>query len=115
MTIQRKVLLGLVSVVPLLIFAAIIGPMIYFSFNDPATLGRFLLERSTIELTVFNAVLLVGNYGPVILYLYYVAQNAALKERRLAWLLAVAIAGQFALPVYWFLFIWKAQSSTTRV
>jgi hypothetical protein len=115
MTTQRKALLGLVSVVPLLVFAGIVGPMIYFSFSDPGTLGKFLLGRSTIEIIVINVALLVGSYGPVIYYLYHIAQNPTLRERRQILIFLVLVAVQLALPVYWFLFIWNAESETTRV
>lgn len=115
MTAQRKTLLGLVSVLPLLVFAGIVGPIIYFSFSDPAALGKFLLGRSTIEIIVINVALLVGSYGPVMYYLYQIAQNPSLRERRLVWIFLVLVAVQLALPVYWFLFIWNAESETTRV
>ena len=102
-----KLLLGLIAITPLLISVIFVGPIVYFAFADPEALGRFLLGLNPAVMLLVNVVLLVGSYGPMIFYLVHAARNADLENRRTAWILVLVFVGVFAMPVYWFLFVWR--------
>ena len=102
----RKLLLGFVSIIPILISVLCLGVFISIFQGNGEDVFRYLIEHQA-AIGLFNSLLLVLSQGPVIFYIIHAARNSNLADRKAVWIIAMVLCGGFALPIYWFMFIWQ--------
>ena len=102
MTSGERILAGIASFSPLAGFLACIAMGLYFGLRD----GR--QDEVTIVLDVF--VLTVACTGGLLfLHISHVWRNKhlATTSRKLGWTLGLLVCPVVAMPVYWYLYVWK--------
>jgi uncharacterized membrane protein len=119
MTKQSKILSGILSFLPILLFvvyivmfiSSMIGVVAHADTfeNDPLSLfSNFAgMLISIILLAVFA---LIG----LIYFLIHVINNKQLADNeRIIWVLVFVFAGMIGYPIYWYMRIWKAENPLT--
>lgn len=105
-----KLLFGFVSILPILITALFFGVAVSVFQGYGEDLIRvlilYLLEHQAV-LVLLNPIMLLLSYGPVILFIIHAAKNLNLGDRKAVWIVFMLLCGGFALPIYWFMFIWQ--------
>jgi len=113
MSKQGKILLGIVSFLPLvfiiiycIFFFSMFSPAFHESVQQPGP-PVFLLGNMT-EMQVSMALLIITALGLLIYYLIHIMNNQLLDSTdRLTWILIILLANVAAYPIYWYLKIWK--------
>ncbi|MEP7277147.1 MAG: hypothetical protein ABI813_00770 [Bacteroidota bacterium] len=109
----RKLLLGLLSVLPLLLIGAYL--VVFFSFFFTALRNQ---QQEAFESQVFlqhigwiiGTALLMGitSLAMKIYFIIHAVNNKVLDStERLVWILIFIFAGTVGYPVYWYMRIWK--------
>ncbi len=113
MSKQGKILLGMVSFLPLvfiIIYAIFYYSMFAPSFHESIQQNGppvFLLGDMN-QMQISMALLIITALGLLIYYLIHVMNNRLLDSTdRLTWILIILLANVAAYPIYWYLKIWK--------
>ena len=111
MSRRKKVLLGIASVMPLVLM------LVYFGAFGALWLTNGLDEGSDVSpvLVALLAVsIVISVFGGWAMVLYYVVwlfrQPYADDSKRTLWTVLLLVVNAMALPVFWFLFIWREES-----
>lgn len=107
-----KVLLGLATVWPIFyifIFFGFIFSMLIFVPDASAPHRGFpLMPFSFVALFAMHFITIIGGLALTVFYVVNIFKNNRLDQnQKLMWALLSFFAGLFALPVYWYLYIWK--------
>lgn len=105
MKVYGKVLLGFLSVLPLVSAILFFGSFIYLYQTNSNDFFEFVITRPEL-VTIFNVLFSFSAYGPFIFYIVHAARNPNLADRRVAWILLIVFLGFFVMPFYWYMFIW---------
>jgi hypothetical protein len=117
MSKQRKIILGILSFLPLLfivIYFVFFFSMFASGFRESAQGGGppvFLLNNMN-GLSITMGLLVITSLGLLIYYIIHVMNNTRLDSSgRLVWLLIVLLANVVAYPIYWYLEVWKSPAT----
>ena len=106
-----KIILGIVTFLPLLLAISIIGFVIFHFFSmffsqEPAMPMMYFSYLSYLLPYIFPAILL--SLGLFIFYVVHIIQNASLDaEKRILWIVITFMAYALATPIYWYVHVWK--------
>jgi len=113
MSTTRKLLLGLLSFLPIVLF--IVYLIVFFSFfvsifghvHEEDVLPASLAER----IAVLVAAIILLAVCSLFLLVYFIVHNinnrAIDNTERIVWVLIFIFAGMIGFPVYWYMRIWK--------
>ena len=107
MSSLQKLILGILAILPLIVTCAMFGAIFYLVRTDDWRIFQYSLDNP-VAIPVFNLALLILLYGPNIFYLVHAGRNPNLHDRKVAWIILMVLFGVFAMPIYWFQFIWRA-------
>ena len=113
MSKSRRLLLGILSLLPLVFLAVYM--VVIFSFfitairnsHDPNIFPEIMLEH--IGGIIAVALLMVfTNLGMLIYFIIHAVNNKVIEgSERIVWILVFIFAGMIGFPVYWYMRIWK--------
>jgi len=112
---SSKIILGILTFLPLLFVISFLGFIIinFFSmfFSQEPVMPLMLFSYLSYILPyVFPIILL--SMGLFVFYIIHIVQNALLDtEKRILWVVVMFLAYGVAIPTYWYIHIWKDNSS----
>ncbi|MDO8507525.1 MAG: hypothetical protein Q7S53_03075 [bacterium] len=110
MTKKVKVLLGILSILPLITAFVVLGLFVYAEFNTQSW--------SDADLLLFIIAILVANifyYMSLIIFIINIFKNEKVpKNLQIVWLLLFLFFGYYVFPVYWYLYIWRDKRGGER-
>ncbi len=106
MKLSVKILYGLLAFLPLATVIIFLGSFIYLIQTNEKEFFDYLIDHPGI-VTIFNLLILIPAYGPIILYIIHAARNPDLADRKPAWIILIVLLGGLAMPFYWYKFIWQ--------
>lgn len=101
-----KILLGLLSLVELATLFLFAGFFGYLVVTNDATFLINAIEHHPVLVALFNLTMPVIQSAPFVYFLVHAARNPELSDRRVTWILFMLFLSPFALPVYWYHFVW---------
>jgi len=116
MSKNKKILIGIFSILPLLLFVVYLVSMVSFLihfFSQIAVRGKeydlFYAEFSNMAGMIVTMVLLgLLSLGVMIYFLVHAINNQFLKsDERLVWILVFIFVGMVSFPIYWYMRIWR--------
>ena len=116
MSKNKKILIGIFSILPLLLFVVYLVSMVSFLihfFSQIAVRGKeydlFYAEFSNMAGMIVTMVLLgLLSLGVLIYFLVHAINNQFLKsDERLVWILVFIFVGMVSFPIYWYMRIWR--------
>ena len=114
MSKQRKVWLGIASAVPLVLMAAyFVLLLLIFATTDVDSdepTGLWIASFVLIGLSVVGAWAMVAYY---IVWLFRI--EPADDGKKTLWIVLLLVLQSLALPIFWFLFIWREESLAPKV
>lgn len=111
---STKIILGILTFLPLLLAISIIGLIIFnflsmFFAHEPYMPMRYLSYLGYMLPYIFPAILL--SMGLFVFYLTHIFQNSLLDtEKRILWSVIMFLIFGIATPIYWYLHIWKQEA-----
>src|SRR5882757_6389751 len=119
MSKQGKILLGLVSFLPIaliivygIFFISMFTSVFRESVRQKGPPAFLLGNMGYLQVTM--ALLVISALGLLIFYLIHAINNTRLDNTdRLVWVLALLLGNVVAYPIYWFMQVWKAPATTT--
>ena len=116
MSINRKILLGILTIIPILCLIAYIVSIFAVVFSVPhqrASNGPPVMFFVMMGVFAFGLLL---NLGVMALYVINAFNNPRIpQDQKVLWLIVIFMGGLVATPIYWYLFIWKDATATTQV
>jgi hypothetical protein len=118
-TKTQKVLLGIFTLLPFIIFPIIFLQIFQFVVHVVAESNHGDPEPADILAAVFSFVtpiILLGilSLGLLVFYIVHVASNKEIQPvERIMWVLLFIFIGVIAFPIYWLLRIWISPTTTT--
>lgn len=102
-----KLLLLFVTLYPIVyliyFITAIMNMMM--TLDDPASVGGVFPM-----LFMMHLIAMVGVIALITFYIVHAVRNRALaNETRIIWVLLIFLGNMIAMPIYWYLYIWKPQ------
>jgi hypothetical protein len=107
MKVSLRLLLGIVSILPFVVSVFFIGTIFYLVRTDPQVLEEFFVSLHPLAGLIINIGLFSVAYGPVVFYVIHAGRNPDLADRKAVWIILMIFLGAFAMPIYWYLFIWQ--------
>jgi len=113
MSTSRKLLLGILSFLPIILFVVYL--IIFFGFfitifrhvHEEDVLPAMVMERVA-GLMVAIMLLAFCSLGLLIYFIIHSINNKAIDStERIVWVLVFIFAGMIGFPVYWYMRIWK--------
>ena len=105
MTHMRKILLGIASWLPLASLT------LFYVWWTRAADSEAMFEASPAPVIGFAVAMLLGLVLVLFFVLRVVREPAMHGTRKLAWVIALSVAGVLALPAYWYLHVWQSPGS----
>ncbi len=112
---STKIILGILTFLPLLFTISILG---FIAFNF---FSVFFSQEPKMPLMLFSYLSYILPYafliillalGLFIFYIAHIIQNSFLDtEKRILWIVVVFLVYGFAIPIYWYIHIWKENSA----
>lgn len=110
-----KIILGVLSFIPPLFAITILGLIVSnfffmsFSENPEMPLMLFSYLSKLFPYIFFVAILALGLF---VFYIVHIIQNSFFDtEKRILWIAIMFFAYGIAIPIYWYVHIWKQRSS----
>ncbi|MEL7832538.1 hypothetical protein [Fodinibius sp. Rm-B-1B1-1] len=109
-----KIILGILTFLPLLFAVSILGLIIFNFFSmfftqEPAMPLMYFSYLGYILPYIFPAILL--SLGLFVFYIVHLVQNSSLDtEKRILWSVVMFLVFGVATPIYWYFHIWKKDS-----
>ena len=117
MSRSGKLFLGILTLLPFVLFAIYIAFFItlFFDFfqqplvaDDPA-----FVFGNMYPVFAVGILMVLTSFGLLIYYIIHVVNNKQIdSNERLIWILVFLFAGMIGFPIYWFLRIWKAPDTS---
>ncbi len=117
MSKNKKILIGIFSILPLLLFAVYLVSMVSFFihfFNETGLHGKepegiFYTEFGNIAGMIVTIILLgLLSLAVMVYFLVHAINNQFLKsDERLVWILVFIFVSMVSFPIYWYMRIWK--------
>ena len=109
-----KLLLGLLSILPLILAAVIIievflifPEILYWNHNEPEPYTVFSTFAPVFITSIIAAFL---SLGLLIFFIIHMLNNKKIESsERLIWIIVFLLAGVVGYPIYWYLRIWKEE------
>ena len=128
MTRRKKMMLGAVTMWPLfymgLFFAFVFSQFVLMGVGGAVggkeageTLGLVMVASFGV-IFVLHALTILGSMALMVYYIVHVFQNPRLdddKNTRLLWALVLFFGNMLAMPIYWYLNIWKVPDTPADV
>lgn len=110
-----KIVLGILTFLPLLFAISILGFVIFnfFSmfFSQEPVMPMMLFSYLSYVLPHLFIIILLA-LGLLVFYIVHIIQNSFLdSEKRILWIVVVFLAYAVAIPIYWYIHIWKNNSA----
>jgi Phospholipase_D-nuclease N-terminal len=117
MSKNKKILIGIFSILPLLLFViymvSMVSFFIYF-FNETAVQGKdpedfFYAGFGNMAGMIVTMVLLgLLSLAVMVYFLVHAINNQSLnRDERLVWILVFIFVGMVTFPIYWYMRIWQ--------
>lgn len=112
---SAKIVLGILTFLPLLFVISILGFVIFNFFSmffsqDPEMPMMLFSYLSHILPYLFVIILLT--LGLFVFYIVHIIQNSFLDtEKRILWIVVVLLVYGVAIPIYWYIHIWKRKTA----
>lgn len=118
MTISKpvKILLGLATLSPFVFVVALFGSFFFIISNAPKQPREFE-EFFSIYGAIFNLVcfLFTAVFSALwVFFIVHAARNPNLDTMRTTWLVVLIVLGGWAMPFYWFHYIWRDGKTEPR-
>jgi hypothetical protein len=116
MTKSKKIFLGALSLLPLVLMVVyiVLAMSMFFSMiRHPLEMeeGNFppdLFFRGMLPAIIVGLVMAVASFGLLIYFIIHVVNNKNIDgNERLIWILVLIFAGMIGFPVYWYMRIWN--------
>ncbi len=111
-----KIVLGILSFMPIFLFALFFLSFFYMMINAPQmhpAFGPCNAHRpgpppEFFLIFVFEILMFLFNFGMIIFYvIHLLSSSVASTSEKIAWTLLLLFLNFLAFPVYWYLYIWK--------
>ncbi|PAU93345.1 hypothetical protein CK503_11435 [Aliifodinibius salipaludis] len=112
---SAKIVLGIITFLPLLFTISILGFIIFNFFS------MFFSQEPQIPMMLFSYlsyilpylfVIILLTLGLFVFYIVHLIQNSFLDtEKRILWIVVVFLLYGFAIPIYWYIHIWKRNTA----
>ena len=115
-----KIILGIISLIPLLLLIAYIAFFIglftsVFRESIQQSSGRppeFMMGNVGVLMAIVPG-LIVSSLGLLIYYIIHIMNNTRLNSmEQLVWVIIILFANMIGYPIYWYMQIWKAPAAT---
>jgi hypothetical protein len=108
---SAKIVLGILTFLPLLFLISTLGFFVFnfFSvfFSQEPEMPMMLFSYLSYVLPYLFLIILLA-LGLFVFYIVHIIRNASLDtEKRILWIVVVFFAYGVALPIYWYIHIWK--------
>ena len=114
MSTNKKILIGILSFLPLILFIGyfvlIFGFVFTMASNPTAaeTTDPEIFIGSFIGMFAMMGLMVVSTFGLLIYFIMHIVNNSKLDDNeRLVWILITVFLGFIAYPIYWYVKIWK--------
>lgn len=117
MSKNRKLILGLLSILPIImmfIYFVVLFSNFFYFFPQLHNSGEFPSEffRHFLGILVIILLMTFLHIGLLIYYIIHLVNNNSIDPtERIVWILIFVFAGMVGFPIYWYMRIWKAGTS----
>ena len=116
MTKNKKVLIGILSFLPLVFFIIYMGTFFSFmfemirheEFGDPN--NEFPTEFATNMIGIVVSAIIIGllSLGVMVFFIIHCLNNKMVNsDERIVWILLFIFLGTVVFPIYWYMRVWK--------
>lgn len=113
MSKKVKILIGVLSISPFIVFAAMIYGFISTISRHSHDLPQFFFDHE-LSIYLLNITFTIYFAAIHIFFIYMVARNKRLGSMYSTWILLTVLFGAFVFPFYWYHYIWNEGFGTTR-
>ncbi len=116
MSNNRKILLGLLSILPMIMMVVYMAVMFsnFFYFFPRANNDHVFPEEFFRHFLGIFAIIILMSFLHIGLLIYYIIQlvnnNKIDATEKIVWILIFVFAGMVGFPIYWYMRIWKADT-----
>jgi Phospholipase_D-nuclease N-terminal len=113
MSKSRKLLLGVLSLLPLIMLAVYMAGFIFFFMTvyrnaNQEEMLPLLLFRNMAWLFLVMILMVMCSLGLLIYFIIHTVNNTLIDStERIIWILVFIFAGTIGFPIYWYMRIWK--------
>jgi hypothetical protein len=117
---NQKILLGILSFIPLISIITYLVIMFKFVFNVMANKGQDLAEPTEFLSSFLPAIILVviGALLGTFLFIYFlilaIKDKSSKENDRILWVLLLVLVSPLAFPLYWYVRLWTNPNFTTE-
>jgi hypothetical protein len=118
MSTNKKILIGILSFLPLILFIGyfvLIFGFVFTMASNPAAAETASPETfigSFIGIFAIMGLMILLTFGLLIYFILHIVNNSKLDDNeRLVWILITVFLGFIAYPIYWYVKIWKDSPS----
>lgn len=114
MTRKKAMIIGGITLWPVVFMILLTGFMFFQILvmdtgNKPPTEEMFFLMKIIMPLIAVTVILV---FVQIALYIRHICRTGAIQQDNKAlWIFAILCGGMIAMPVYWYLYIWKKTES----
>lgn len=116
MSRSRKIFLGILSVLPFILFALYIAFFLkYFlpMFRHQQNLDPEGMFAQLFPIIAVGVLMALTSFALLIYYIIHAVNNKRLdSSERIIWILVFLFAGMVGFPIYWYMRIWKEEILT---
>ena len=114
LTKNKKIFIGILTLWPILymfLFIFFVFGMIFIDMHSPNIKGPPASFSILFALHFFTIIYMFALIG---FYIYYLFKTDRVpKDKKALWAVVIFLGNMFAMPVFWFLYIWKETDSST--
>ncbi len=115
-----KIVLCVLSFMPIILFVLLFFSFFYMVINTPhmhPAFGPCNAHRpgpptGFIIFFIFDILIMLFNFGLIIFYIIHLLSSRASTSEKIAWTLLLLFLNFLAFPVYWYLYVWKEPKPT---
>jgi uncharacterized membrane protein len=117
---NQKILLGILSFIPLISIITYLVIMFKFVFNVMANKGQDLAEPTEFLSSFLPAIILVviGALLGTFLFIYFlilaIKDKSSKENDRILWVLLLVLVSPLAFPLYWYVRLWTNPNFSTE-
>ena len=117
MTRPAKIVLGIATIWPIVYMGAFISLMIGMAVLEANRMVSLENVAPIVFMAAFGLHLLtmVGMLVLMVIYIIHIVRNKRFDvEKKILWAAVIVFAGIFAMPVYWYLYVWREPETVPR-
>jgi di/tricarboxylate transporter len=115
MTRSKKIIIGIFSLLPLVLFLCYMGTIISLilsqlrdGYSDDYNFNRFEDTRTAVGIVISAILMGLVSLGALIYFIVHAVNNAFVKQdERIIWIILFVFVGMIVFPIYWYLKVWK--------